>query len=223
MTKNAQPRKQPLEPNETVTEFVVNDGGVLGMAHYKEAETRADFYDSVAHWWSRSPKNLAHAMDDCQPLAWAVHSIYSDFRDELEGHLQDAQDAGSGSKRKVAGLTAQLKALAQEPEEGAPVWLMSLTSKEFEDRVVPDIEKWFGGAPNWSFEGDYLPDSGTAQGAALEFFRNMMPDELEALGVDVIEGEHPGSTYYAAKLRVDIDDANRAAEAAGLSIRFLQG
>ncbi len=67
----------------------------------------------------------------------------------------------------------------------------------------------------------YLPESGTAQGAALAFFRRMAVDDLETLGVDVVEGEHPGSTYYAAELRGDIDEANRAAEAAGIPVRFV--
>jgi hypothetical protein len=41
------------------------------------------------------------------------------------------------------------------------------------------------------------------------------------LGVDIVEGEHPGSTYYAAELRGNIDEANRAAEAAGIPVRFV--
>ena len=211
-----------IETSEaSITEFEVADGGTLRMANYAEAETRAEFYDHVASFWSRSPKDLAEAMDECQPLAWAVHSIYSDFRDELEADLQDAQGAGSGHKRKLADLKARLQALPEEPEEGAVDWLLSLSPKEFEDRVVPVIETWFGDPPNWNFEDDYLPESGTAQGAALEFFRDMTADELETLGVDVVEGEHPGSTYYAAELRGDIEEANRAAEAAGIPVRFV--
>lgn len=160
-------------------------------------------------------------MGECQPLAWAVQSIYSDFRNELEADLQDAQGAGSGHKRKLADLKARLQALPEEPEEGAVDWLLGLTNEDFEDRVVPVIETWFGEPPNWNFEDDSLPESGTAQGAALEFFRDMASDELETLGVDIVEGEHPGSTYYAAELRGDIDEANRAAEAAGIAVRFV--
>ena len=220
MTTSDKTPKQPPEPAEPITEFEVSEGGTLRMADFAEAETRAEFYEYVASFWSRSPKDLAEAMGECQPLAWAVHSIYSNFRDELEADFQDAQGAGSGHKRKLADLKAQLDALPEEPEEGAADWLLSLTSKEFEGRVVPEIEKWFGEPPNWSFEDGYLPESGTAQGAALEFFRDMVADDLETLGVDVVEGEHPGSTYYAAELRGDIDEANRAAEAAGIPVRF---
>jgi hypothetical protein len=171
-------------------------------------------------------------MDDCEPLAWVVHEIYSEFRDELAAELEDAEDelaaeledaedAGTGHKRKVAALKARLEALPEEPWEGAADWLLGLASKEFEARVVPVIEKWFGEAPDWSSEFDYLPESATAQGAALEFFRGMADEDLEILGIDVVEGDHPGSTYYAAELRYDIDAANRAAEVAGILVRFV--
>jgi hypothetical protein len=82
---------KPLEPAEPLTVFEVSDGGTLRMADYAEAETRAEFYEYVASFWSRSPKDLAEAMGACQPLAWAVQSIYSDFRDELEADLEDAE------------------------------------------------------------------------------------------------------------------------------------
>jgi len=55
----------------------------------------------------------------------------------------------------------------------------------------------------------------------MEFFQSMDVDQLETLGVEVVEGEHPGSTYYAAELRNDIDQANRAAQQAGIPVRFV--
>lgn len=94
MTENRQTPKPRLEPAHPITEFEVSDGGTLRMANFAEAETRADFYEHIADFWSRSAQRLADAMDECQPLAWAVHSIYSDFRDELEADLRDAQGAG---------------------------------------------------------------------------------------------------------------------------------
>ena len=86
---------------------------------------------------------------------------------------------------------------------------------------MPEIGKCFGEQPGWAFEDDYLPESGTAQGAAMEYFRDMARDELRTLGVKVIEGEFPGSTYYAAEMGGGIDEANHAAEAAGIPARFV--
>jgi len=161
-------------------------------------------------------------MEECQPLAWAVHPLYSDFRKELEADIQSAEDEDKPNRKEIAALKARLEAMPEEPFDGASEWLLGLTMTKFETRIVPSIQAWFAELPDWSFEDDYLPESGTAQGAALELFRSMDADAVDLLGVDVVEGEHPDSTYYAAELRGDIDAANRAAEAAGLRLRFVK-
>ncbi len=217
------PKKQDAPPSvtEQMTEFEVDSGGALSMLGHYEPETRAEFYEEVAEDWSGSTQALADAMDYCQPLAWAVHSIYSDFRDELASDAHEAQKAGTSHKKRLAALQARLRAMPEEPEDGVEAWLLTLTSREFEEWVSPEIEKWFESPPNWAFEDDYLPKSGTAQGAAMEFFQSMDIDQRQALGVRVVEGEHPGSTYFAAELHCDIDEANRAAEKAGIPVRFV--
>jgi hypothetical protein len=207
-----------LEPAEPITEFEVCDGGTLRMADFHEAETRADFYEDVADSWSDSPDDLIDAMEECRPLAWTVESIYLEFRGELESDLQDAESAGKRRKHRLKHLKARLKALATN---GASTWILSMTRTESGNQVVPEVEKWFGEPPDWGSEDEYLLESGTAQGAALVFFRDMASDQLKILGVKVVEGEHPGSTYYAAELRSSIEEANRAAEAAGIAVRFV--
>jgi hypothetical protein len=57
-------------------------------------------------------------------------------------------------------------------------------------------------------------------GAALEFFQSMDGDALDSVGVTIVEGDYPGSTYYAAELTGDIDAANKAAALAGIPVRF---
>lgn len=56
--------------------------------------------------------------------------------------------------------------------------------------------------------------------SAYRFFSSMDYADLKTLGVKVIEGEHPGSTYFEAELRIPIEEANARAEAAGIDIRF---
>ena len=41
-----------------------------------------------------------------------------------------------------------------------------------------------------------------------------------ALGVQIVEGGHPGSSYYAAVLRQDVDYVNNIARSLGLKFRF---
>jgi len=56
--------------------------------------------------------------------------------------------------------------------------------------------------------------------SAYRFFSNLPYADLRTLGVKVIEGEFPGSSYYEAELRIPIEEANARAEAAGIDVRF---
>ena len=48
------------------------------------------------------------------------------------------------------------------------------------------------------------------------------PDEvIELLGIEIVEGEHPGSSYYAAELSMPIETANKIAEQKKVAIRFV--
>lgn len=214
------PDMKKFKNEEQVTEFEVDGSGTLTMADFWEPKIRSEFYEPVYESWSGSPAHLAEAMDDCEPLAWAVHSIYTEVRDEIQAALNEITETSGAFKRRTAALKARLKAMPEEPEDGVEDWLLALTASEFEDRVVPEIERWFASPPDWNWEGDHLPRDETAQGAALEFFQNMDGDALDALGVTIVEGEHPGSTYYAAELTGDVEVANKAATEAGIAVRF---
>lgn len=218
-------KKTALQPQvhaEPITEFEVTEGGTLRMAEYVEAKTRAEFYEDVADQWAGSPQDLADAMDECQPLAWAVNSIYANLRDEIEADIGIAKTDAKRNKRRVAVLNARLMKLPEDPEDGVSDWLLGFTMTEFEANVVPRIQEWFSELPDWAFEDEYLPQMGTAQGAALEFFRGLDAASMALLGVQIVEGEHPGSTYWAAELRGDIDASNCAAEALGLRVQFVK-
>lgn len=203
-----------------VTEFEVDTSGTLTIADFWEPKTRTDLYESVSEMWSKSPAHLAGAMDECEPLAWAVHSIYLELRDEINSDLDGISDSSWAFRQRTIALKARLNAMPEEPSEGATGWLIALASSEFEDRIVPDIENWFESPPNWVWEDDHIPKNGTAQGFALEFFQSMDNDTLDILGVQIVEGECPGSTYYAAELARDIDLANKAASDADIPVRF---
>jgi hypothetical protein len=119
-------------------------------------------------------------------------------------------------------MQGKLNDMPEDLEAGALEWARKLTPSAFERLVVPVIEEWMSQPPDWTFEIDYLPEGGTAQGAALEFFKNMTHEDLEALGITIVEGEYPGSTYCAAELSGDLDVANEAAIKKRLPVRFVR-
>ena len=55
---------------------------------------------------------------------------------------------------------------------------------------------------------------------AKKYFECLDYKTLDGVGVQIIEGDHPGSTYYAAVLRQDVDYVNQVARSLGLKFRF---
>ena len=210
-----------LIKNQSVLEFEVHDGGTLTVANFAKLTTRAEFYEDIADRWADSKQELFDAMTVCQPLAWEVQSIYSEARIEIEVMLCDVERDDAENAPRITELQTRLAYLPEEPEDGAARWLLSLSDREFESCVIPAIKKWFDEEPSWGDEEDYLPSGMTAQGAAFDYFRNMDDSILDLLGVAIVEGDRPGSTYYAAELEKDLAEANGVAVEHNLNIRFV--
>jgi hypothetical protein len=211
---------EQLIPN-SITEFEVGEGGILKMAHCFVPKIREDFYyifDCL-----RSPADLIQSIDDCQPLAWETQSIYSDYRDDLINEIDDAENEEEPDYQKINELKTRLDSMPEEPEDGVRNWLLNLVEADYFKTIISErVKVWLSEAPDWSFEEDYFDESPTAVDAAYKFFQDMDRDLLHALGIVVIEGLYPGSTYYAAELHSGIAEANAAAEAAEIPVRFVK-
>lgn len=62
------------------------------------------------------------------------------------------------------------------------------------------VDGWLADPVDWQAMA-WWPRGWSGQGQARSFFRSMDDDTLDALGVVIVEGEHPGSSDYAAELR----------------------
>jgi hypothetical protein len=54
----------------------------------------------------------------------------------------------------------------------------------------------------------------------LNFFRDLEHDRVSGINIEIFEGGHPGSTYYAAELMMDPEEANAMAESEDIPLRF---
>ena len=100
-------------------------------------------------------------------------------------------------------------------------WLDELDADERAD-IDAAVDAWLSEPPDMNFEWDELHEEATAEGQAYVYFRDDAdPDMMDALNITVIEGDCPGSTYYAAELGMDVDRANRLAETNGWPLRFV--
>jgi hypothetical protein len=82
-----------------------------------------------------------------------------------------------------------------------------------------EVGKWLQKPVNW-LATESWPEGWSGQCRALSFFQDQEFAMLKALGIVVVEGDRPGSSYYAAELRGSIDDANAAAAKLELPFRF---
>ena len=83
------------------------------------------------------------------------------------------------------------------------------------------IDDWLSEAPDPCQEWESYYKNGDAQGAACDHFLREDPELMDALGIIVIEGDYPGSSYYAAELHTEVEAANRIAAERGWTIRFV--
>ena len=112
--------------------------------------------------------------------------------------------------------------LEDEPEDPDQGWLTWLEESPDEARelIYAEVESYLAEAPDYSEEWGRLPDSANAQGAAYQFFHREDWDLLDQLGIVIVDGEHPGSSYFAAELRIPVAEANQIAKDLDVSYRF---
>lgn len=97
-------------------------------------------------------------------------------------------------------------------------WLMS-ADEETIDMLIDRVNDWINDIPD---ERDYEIANlrgYSGRGDALRFFRDDFA-YCDDLDIVVVEGDCPGSSYFAAELRKDIDEANALAQELDIPIRF---
>ena len=201
-------------------EFAVENGRTLVIPDYPDPKTRMDVFE-LSERCVESAKSLAMELDYCTPLAWHVGSVSEDLKEEALYYLEEALEEQELPREEISKRLAleQSKWPDIEDPDALAEWLMQVDEEKFA-YVAASVRDWLHAEPSWGWEGDYYSDYAHGQSAALAFFRQQPYEVLESLGVEIIEGDCPGSSYFAAELHCDIADANRLAEEMGLPIRF---
>lgn len=97
-------------------------------------------------------------------------------------------------------------------------WLNALQGDR-QQQILHQVVDWLEGSPD-DRDWEYANLSGqTGQGSALWYFRDEF-EYCDDFNIVIVEGDCPGSSYFAAELRMDINDANERAEELGIPIRF---
>lgn len=210
--------------------FEVSDRGTIAEPDPREPKINADVYrfsvDDI-----RSVEDLIREVDGRYELeivfenriADSMHDRLTKLREavaSLESELQTC--AGDTERHKLLqGELKRTRALVEAAEEDDPDWKDWVRAEG--DVGLPAsrqvIADWLEDPVNW--DGMEWWDKGwSGQGRALRFFQSMDSELRDALGVAIVEGDRPGSTYLAAELRLSISDANATAKEVGLPFRF---
>lgn len=197
---------------ETPWCFEVNEWGTILEAGVREPKIRADLY-TVSDVRPRDPEHLIRELDGNYPLQMELQQYAESRYEELEVKL-GRLEAGSPRHAEIEQFLEDLS----DPEMGWAEWIRQEGNAGI-DGVWDIVQDWLTQPVDWD-QCDYFPADWHGTGHAYQFFRQMGPDVLSALGVVIVEGSHPGGDYFAAELHESIEDANAAAELLRLPLRF---
>lgn len=194
--------------------FTVNDWGTITDPNFVENEQWADIFHFETSCL-RKPDDIIDTVNGCQPLINHFQSLATCEAEVLKEELDFDPPPRLLRQRHIRTC---IQAIETDPDEGWQDWV-SLEGNAGLQRFKDEIDNWLIEPADYS-QSEWFPINHGSQGQAKAFFEVMEHDIREALCVVIVEGDHPGSSYYAAELRQDIEDANSAAEELGLPFRF---
>ena len=201
-----------------LTFYSVTSEGVIIVPDIPEPKTRSDVFERVDTRDVHTRQELIELIESCPPLEQhfldlslaylRVHAQPSSFVDNLvaqRGRRSDAQQL-------------ILRALRRNPDGGWRQWIEYSGDAALEV-FLQQVRDWLDEKIDWN-ESDYFDAIWNGQAAALAYFEDLPNAILKALGVRIVDGDMPGSSYRAAELRKGLDEANQMAELLELDLRF---
>ena len=199
-----------------LTFYEVAEYGTITCPGVAAPKTRADVFEIVPPGNIHTTADLIAEVEACSPLACHFSALAEGHLEVIEAELDDDDcQLRLIERRRLAFLATVLR---HDPDTGWCDWV----NHEGDPGLASfraHIQDWLDDGIDWD-ESDWFSDYWSGQSAALGFFSGLDANILDALGVVIIEGEHPGSSYYAAELKNDIAPANLVAQALGLDFRF---
>jgi len=192
--------------------FGVEEGGTLWMPSAHNALVRREAFELEIN-----PRMTAQQLIfELRRCTRATDYLCAKAAEDWE---QADSQSGAAAKRRARSLS---KALGGEPLNGDGDWESWLLWKgkvgEL-DEARATLDQWLDAELDWD-DYEFLPRGYGQQGAAVSFFEEHTAADLAELGVVIVEGDHPGSSYYGAEMRGDIEEANERARRLGWPIVF---
>lgn len=195
--------------------FEVSEYGTITDPSVPEATCNRDVFQDVSSDHLKTIEDLIAQVQSCYPLARHYADLANSHADEFEEELESLSNLSH--KKKGLKLVERMRGDPAD-DEGWKAWLQSASPEQLDDFKAP-IEDWLNQDIDWQY-ADWFDGGWSPQDAAMSFFEGEDQDILDALDVVIVEGDHPGSSYYAAELHQDLAMANEVAERLNLGYRF---
>jgi hypothetical protein len=181
-------------------DFEVTESGTISDPSVVEPTINADLFELDDH---DTVEGLILTIECCQPLLFAMQELAWEKKMELH------EDS----------TASELLTALKDEDLGWKEWIRLECDNGLNWFRTYIDETWLHQKINWSYV-DYFPKHYSGVAIAKQYFESLDDKTLDALGVEIIEGEHPGSSYYAAELRQDVNYANQVAREMDLGFRF---
>ncbi len=207
---------------QNLTWFEVAAGGVISMPGIAQPKARYQVFEQIDPSAVHSSEELIDLVAACEPLL----ERFREHGQRLVRHHDQARVPSETLVDRLLRPAAQghaaqrliMRALREDPQEGWRDWIElrgDAGLQEFQEL----IREWLAEPIDWD-EIEHFDTFWNGQAAALAHFDDLPGASLRALGIRIVDGEHPGSTFCAAVLRGCVEAANSAAEQLGLDCRF---
>jgi hypothetical protein len=161
-----------------------------------------------------TPEDLIHTVQESAELEGHCVDLATRELHDAEARLDEDDDVPALERATLLRTVTLLRV----PDRDRPAWLHAVGGED-PSRFIAAIETWLD-EPVIGAATALRPSGWSGQGKVLAFFSETDDDTLDALGVVIVEGQHPGSSHHAAALRQPIADANVRAAPMKLPYRF---
>lgn len=199
---------------EVSTIFEVDEYGALRQRGVPYPKTHADLYPEVDPSDIRQAVDAVELIDRHPGLAARVQQLIQDELDDIQQALGQFPP-GSPAATMVQD---RVDALAERVDD-CGAWVKDLLPHQL-GPIRRQVEDWLRSPIDWT--ACEMPMYAGPTGEALAHFEGLPSDLLEELGVRLVHGDHPGSSYSAAELTGDLERANAVATENGLDFRFMR-
>lgn len=195
--------------------FQVDEAGTIAEPDGPEPELNRDIY-RIDTTRIRTPRELIDMVRSHAELESHFGALAASEREDAENQLARA----TLSRAERAALE-RIVAAIEHPASDWIDWVRDGGRRAL-PTFVRHIDDWLAEPVNWNAMEQW-PRGWSGQGKALRFFQSIDDETLDALGVVIVEGDCPGSSYFAAELQQPVAEANAMAEVLELPFRFATG